>query len=94
MKKITNEEKEFITICSAMGMLLFGCAMVVAAFLIEPVGQVSESILWVFGQSLIYSGGALGIANYAKQSARDAVREFEEERKKVNIIEDSQDADS
>lgn len=94
MKKITKEEKEFITICSAMGMLLFGCAMVVAAFLIEPVGQVSESILWVFGQSLIYAGGALGIANYAKQSARDAVREFEEERKKVNIVEDSQDADS
>lgn len=79
MKK---ETKDNITVGSALGMLIFGVALTLAAFLLPPVGEIHDSVLWVLGQSLIYAGGALGIANYARQSAREAVEEMERERKR------------
>lgn len=56
-------------------MLFFGVVLTIAAFIIPPVGEIHDSVLWVLGQSLLYAGGALGIANYAKTSAREAVDE-------------------
>lgn len=79
MKK---ETKDNITVGSAIGMLIFGVALTLAAFLLPPVGEIHDSVLWVLGQSLIYAGGALGIANYARQSAREAVEEMERERER------------
>lgn len=79
MKK---ETKDNITVGSALGMLIFGVALTLAAFLLPPVGEIHDSVLWVLGQSLIYAGGALGIANYARQSAREAVEEMERERER------------
>ena len=79
MKKNT---KDNITVGSAIGMLIFGVALTLAAFLLPPVGEIHDSVLWVLGQSLIYAGGALGIANYARQSAREAVEEIERERER------------
>lgn len=64
-------------------MLTFGVILTTIGFFIEPTGEVHDSVLWVLGQTLLYSGGALGIANYARQSARDAVQEMEEEREKL-----------
>lgn len=79
MKK---ETKDNITVGSAIGMLIFGVALTLAAFLLPPIGEIHDSVLWVLGQSLIYAGGALGIANYARQSAREAVEEMERERER------------
>lgn len=80
---MTKDRKDSITVWSAIGMLVFGVALTLSAFCIEPLGEIHDSVLWVLGQSLIYAGGALGIANYARQSARDAVQEMEEEREKL-----------
>ena len=63
-------------------MLIFGVILTASAFCIEPVGEIHDSVLWTLGQCLIYAGGALGIANYARTSAYDAVREIDEERRK------------
>ena len=64
-------------------MLIFGCSLTVAGFLVEPLGEVSASVLTVLGQCLIFAGGALGIANYAKACANDAVREEMDRIKKT-----------
>lgn len=80
---MTKQSKDTITVWSAIGMLLFGVILTASAFCIAPVGEIHDSVLWTLGQCLIYAGGALGIANYARQSAREAVEEMEEERKKL-----------
>lgn len=80
---MTKDRKDSITVWSAIGMLIFGVALTLSAFCIEPLGEIHDSVLWVLGQSLIYAGGALGIANYARQSAKDAVQEYEEERERL-----------
>ena len=80
---MTREKKESITVWSAIGMLIFGVILTASAFCIEPVGEIHDSVLWTLGQCLIYAGGALGIANYARTSAQEAVQEYEEERRKL-----------
>ena len=72
MKK---ERKDTITVWSAIAMLAFGVALTATAFCIDPVGEIHDSVLWTLGQCLLYAGGALGIANYARTSAREAVDE-------------------
>lgn len=81
-EKMRRSQKDTITVLSALSMLVFGCSLTIAAFILPPSGEIHDSVLWVLGQSLIYAGGALGIANYAKSSAREAIEEFENERKR------------
>lgn len=77
---MTKQKKENVTVWSAVGMLIFGCALTTAGFIVEPLGEVSASVLTVLGQCLIFSGAALGIAAYTKSCANEAVREEMEKR--------------
>lgn len=88
---MTKERKDTVTVWSAICMLAFGVVLTTIGFFIEPTGEVHDSVLWVLGQTLLYSGGALGIANYAKQSARDAVQEMEEERERLRQKSESEE---
>ena len=46
---------------SAVAMLAAGVGLSVAGFCVPPVGEISDSVLWFFAQTLIYAGTALGI---------------------------------
>lgn len=78
---MTRERKENITVYSAVAMLIFGSVLTTIAFFLEPMGEIHDSVLWVLGQCFLYAGSALGIANYARSSAKQEVderfREFE-----------------
>jgi pilus assembly protein TadC len=37
---------------------------------VQPVGTISDSVLWVLAQSLIYAGSALGITVYIQSEIR------------------------
>ena len=78
---MTRENKDNVTVFSAIAMLVFGCVLTTIGFFLEPMGEVHDSVLWVLGQCFIYAGGALGIANYVrvavKQESEERWREFE-----------------
>lgn len=59
-----NETRENIQICSAVGMLIFGGSLTIAGFFVPPIGQIHDSVLWVFAQCLIYAGSIFGIGIY------------------------------
>ena len=42
-------------------MLVSGVGLATAGFCVEPVGLISESVLWCLAQCLIYAGSAVGI---------------------------------
>lgn len=46
---------------SAGCMLLFGCALTVAGFCVSPLGEISQTVILIFSQCLLYAGAALGI---------------------------------
>lgn len=61
MKK---EARENVQIVSALMMLAFGAGLSIAGFCVSPVGEVSDSVLLILAQCLIYAGSALGIDSY------------------------------
>ncbi len=89
---MTKERKDTVTVWSAIAMLSFGCLLTTIGFFLDPAGQVHDSVLWVLGQCFLYAGGALGIANYARTSARHEVderlREYEHRRPPRHDYED------
>ena len=48
----------------ATATLVAGWSLTVAAFIIDPTGQVHDSVLWVLGQALTFSGSLLGAKSY------------------------------
>ena len=61
MKK---ESKENLQLFSAVGMQVVGTGLAIAGFLTEPVGEIHDSVLWIFAQCLIYAGSIFGAGIY------------------------------
>lgn len=76
---MTKERKDSIAVVSACVMLIFGITLTAIGFAIEPTGEVSDSVLWILGQSLIYAGGIFGIATYTKNMVDRRVNEWRDE---------------
>lgn len=58
--------KEKLAIISAIAAFIIGWALSVAGFIVPPIGEVHESILFILGQALIYAASVFGIAAYFK----------------------------
>ena len=41
-----------------------GWGLTIAGFIIDPQGEVHDSVLWILGQALIYTASVLGIGMY------------------------------
>ena len=49
---------------SAIGMLMAGVGLTVAGFIVPPLGEISDSVLWFTAQTLIYAGSIFGVKGY------------------------------
>ena len=76
---MTKEKRTDIQIWSAIMMLIFGAGLTIAGFIVPPVGTISDSVLWVLAQSLIYAGSALGINVYIQSKFNDIKAEIKKE---------------
>lgn len=47
---------------SAAAMLIAGVALSIAGFIVPPVGEISDSVLWFFAQCCIYAGSMMGVS--------------------------------
>ena len=63
-KKMTYKDK--LAVWTASVSFFLGWALVVINFFMDPVGAIADSSLWILGQALLYCGGVIGIAQYAK----------------------------
>ena len=57
-------------------MLLAGVALSVAGFLVPPVGEISDSVLWFFAQCLIYAGSIFGVSIYVQSKFTELKNEI------------------
>ena len=86
MKKVNRNARGFYT---AIAAFVFGWALTIAGFVVSPVGQVHDSVLWILGQSLLYCGAVVGISTHYSTELRHFKREIarfvdDEERKKYS----------
>ena len=51
---------------SALMMLVFGCVLCAFGFAADPYGEVSSSVIGIFGQCLLYAASVFGITIYCK----------------------------
>ena len=62
---------------SAFLMLLSGIVLAVAGFIVDPVGEMSDSVLWYVSQSLLYAGSVFGLSAYVENK----INKFNESNK-------------
>ena len=67
---MTRETRINIQYFSAIGMLFCGVALSVAGFIVAPVGEISDSVLWFVAQTMIYAGSVFGVGIYINEKFR------------------------
>ena len=64
-------DKEDIAVVTAVVLLLSGIVLCFISFFSPPVkGEISDSVLWYLGQSLVYAGSVFGFKNYIDYKAK------------------------
>ena len=67
-----KNRKLTIQLILAVSMAIFGCVMIVAAFLVPPTGEIHPSVLTAFGEILTFAGAILVIDyNYKSKAQKD-----------------------
>lgn len=56
--------KDKIAIISAIMAFILGWGLSIAGFVITPIGEVADSVLWILGQALIYAASVFGVTSY------------------------------
>ena len=67
---MTREHRVNIQYISAVGMLISGVALSVAGFVVSPLGEISDSVLWFAAQPMIYAGSVFGVSVYVNDKFR------------------------
>ena len=91
---MTKETRGNIAVYSAVAMLAFGMILTAIGFFVTPLGEVSDSVLWILGQALIYAGSIFGIATYTKGVIIKQVGELEERYKRERKEEQDNEAEA
>ena len=60
-KRTQAERKLTLQLILAFVMAIFGCVMIIAAFIVPPTGEIHPSIIAAFGEILTFAGAVLGI---------------------------------
>lgn len=87
MKTIDGNTKLTIQLIIAVLVILAGLVLLYLGFYAPPHGEIDESVLVAYGESLTFAGAVLGIDYAAKTVTRrslDAIRRQLEERKEAS----------
>ena len=60
-KRTHAERRLTIQLILAVAMAIFGCIMIIAAFIVPPTGEIHPTVLTAFGEILTFAGAVLGI---------------------------------
>lgn len=63
MKQLWNELCHIKELTAVIA-LIFGFALSLAGFIVDPTGIVDDSVLWILGQCFIYAGSIYGISTH------------------------------
>ena len=59
-----------ITCLLAFGL---GWLLTIVGFIVPPLGEVSDSVLWILGQALLYTSAVLGVGMYTQSLIRNGI---------------------
>lgn len=76
---MTKEQRTSWQVYSAIAMLACGVSLSVAGFIVPPLGDISDSVLWFFAQCLIYAGSIFGVSIYVQSKLTELRERIENE---------------
>lgn len=54
--------KDKLAFVTCIAAFVLGWGMTIAGFVADPLGEVHDSVLWILGQSLIYTASVIGLS--------------------------------
>ena len=58
---MTTEKHRYVQLAAAVFLILVGCGLLIAGFIVTPMGEIHSSVLIAFGEILTFAGTLLGI---------------------------------
>lgn len=74
--KCTAKQKAAIS--TALAAFILGWGLTIAGFIMPPVGEIADSVLWVLGQALVYAASVFGITGYFTAESKRMKRDMED----------------
>lgn len=59
-----------VQLAAAVGLCVVGCGLLIAGFIVAPLGVIDASVLVGFGEALTFAGGLFGIDYTYKNSKK------------------------
>ena len=69
--------KDKIAIISACVAFALGWILSICGFIVPPIGEVADSMLWILGQALIYAASVFGVSAYFRSETIQMKREMQ-----------------
>lgn len=66
-----NKHKPTIQLLSAIALIVIGCGLLIAGFIMPPPGEIHNSVLIAFGEILTFAGALFGIDYHYKYKDHD-----------------------
>ncbi|MCC8037923.1 MAG: hypothetical protein LIP02_07305 [Bacteroidales bacterium] len=63
-----RKHKPTITLLAAIFLIVVGCALLIAGFIVPPPGKIHDSVLVAFGEILTFAGAVFGMKYHYQYS--------------------------
>lgn len=73
---MTRERRITFQYLTAAAMLLVGVALAIAGFIVSPLGEISDSVLYFTAQCFIYAGSVFGVSIYVTDKFKNLQRKL------------------
>ena len=65
--------KNRLAVVTCLAAFTLGWVLTIWGFIVPPTGEVADSVLWILGQSLLYSASVLGIGMYSTHLVKNGI---------------------
>ena len=67
---MTESGKLNVQLIAAMLLVIVGCGLLIAGFVVAPLGIIDNSVLVAFGETCTFAGALFGVDYHYKQKQR------------------------
>ena len=66
-----HKHKPTLQLLAAIALIVIGCGLLIAGFILPPTGEIHNSVLIAFGEILTFAGALFGIDYHYKYKNHD-----------------------
>lgn len=75
---MSEKTKVSLQLLSAVLLVIVGCGLLIAGFIVDPLGVIHSSVLTAFGETCTFAGALFGIDYTYRYKMRNRKKDLEE----------------